>query len=53
MSTFSLGPSRAQAGKMKVDKKDELFFSVPAVEQKCFHLNVSKGFEKSHFKSCR
>ena len=41
-----------EAGKLKVDKNYELF-SVTAIEQKCFHLNVSKGFEKSHFKSCR
>lgn len=52
-STISLGLSRAQAGKLKVNKNDELFFSVPAVDQKYFHLNVCKGFEKSHFRSCR
>lgn len=52
-STIILGLSRAQAGKLKVNKNDELFFSVPAVDQKYFHLNISKGFEKSHFRSRR
>jgi len=44
MSIISLGLSRAQAGKLEVDKNDKLLPSVPAVEQKCFLLNVSKGF---------
>lgn len=53
MSTVHLGLSKAQTEKLKVNKKDEFFFSVDVVGQKCFHLNVSKGFEKSYFRSCR